>query len=35
VDLKDYLKPEIGFIEDNYEMMEEVEYFKELQIDED
>jgi hypothetical protein len=35
VDLKDYLKPEICLIEDNYEMMEEAEYFKELQVYED
>jgi hypothetical protein len=30
VDFKDYLKAEIGLIEDNYEMMEEAKYFKEL-----
>ncbi len=35
VDLKDYSKVEIGLVKDNYELIEEVEYFKELKIDED
>jgi hypothetical protein len=35
VDLKYNLKVEIGLIKDNYELIEKVEYFKELQIDED
>jgi len=35
VDLKDYSKVEIGLVKDNYELIEEVEYFEELQIDED
>jgi hypothetical protein len=30
VDLKDYLKTEIGLIKDNDEMMEEANYFQEL-----
>jgi hypothetical protein len=35
VDLKNYLKVEIGLVEDNYELIEEVAYFEELQVDED
>ncbi len=35
VDLKDYSKAEIGLVKDNYELIEKVEYFEELQIDED
>jgi hypothetical protein len=35
VDLKDYLKVEIGLIEDNYELIKKVEYLKELHVDED
>jgi hypothetical protein len=30
--LKDYLKVEVGLVENNYELIEKVEYFKELQI---
>jgi hypothetical protein len=35
VDLKNYLKVEIGLVEDNYELIKEVAYFEELQVDED
>ncbi len=35
MDLKNYLKVEIGLVEDNYELIEEVAYFEELQVDED
>ncbi len=35
MDLKDYLKVEIGLTENNYELIEEATYFKELQVDED
>jgi hypothetical protein len=35
VDLKDYLKVEIGLAEDNYELIEEATHFEELQVDED
>jgi hypothetical protein len=33
--MKDYLKVEIGLIEDNYGLIKEVEYFEKLQVDED
>jgi hypothetical protein len=32
VDLKDYLKVEVGLVENNYELIEKVEYFEELQF---
>jgi len=35
VNLKDYSKVEISLVKDNYKLIEEVEYFKELKIDED
>jgi hypothetical protein len=35
VELKDYLKVEVGLIENNYELIEKVEYFEKLQVDED
>jgi hypothetical protein len=35
VELKDYLKVEVGLTENNYELIEKVEYFEELQVDED
>jgi hypothetical protein len=35
VNLKDYSKVEIGLVKDNYELIEKVKYFEELQIDED
>jgi hypothetical protein len=34
VDLKNYLKVEIGLTRDNYDLIEKVEYFKELQVNE-
>jgi hypothetical protein len=30
--LKDYLKVEVGLVENNYELIEKVEYFEELQV---
>jgi hypothetical protein len=33
--MKDYLKVEIGLIEDSYGLIKEVEYFEGLQVDED
>jgi hypothetical protein len=35
VDLKNYLKAEIGLTQDNYDLIEKVEYFRELQINKD
>jgi hypothetical protein len=35
VDLKIYLKAKVGLAENNYEMIEKVECFKELQVYED
>ncbi len=35
MNLKNYLKVEIGLTKDNYEQIEKVEYFEKLQIDED
>jgi hypothetical protein len=35
VDLKDYLKVEIGLTKNNYELIKKVEYFEELHVDED
>jgi hypothetical protein len=35
VNLKDYLKVEIALIEDSYGLIKEVEYFEELQVDEE
>jgi len=34
VDLKNYLKVEIGLTQDNYDLIEKIEYFKELQVNE-
>jgi hypothetical protein len=33
--LKDYLKVEVILVEKNYELIKEVEFFEELQVDED
>jgi hypothetical protein len=30
--LKDYLKVEVGLVENNYELIEKVEYFEKLQV---
>jgi hypothetical protein len=35
VNLKDYLKVEIGLIMDSYGLIKKFEFFKELQVDED
>jgi hypothetical protein len=35
VNLKNYLKTEIGLTKNNYEQIKKAEYFEELQIDED
>jgi hypothetical protein len=35
VDLKDYVKAEICLAYNNYELIGEVEYFEEMQVDED
>ncbi len=35
VNLKDYLKVEIGLVEDSYGLIKEVEFLKKLQVDED
>ncbi len=35
VNLKDYVKAKIGLGQDNYEFIEEAEYFEEMQVDED
>ncbi len=35
MNLKNYLKAEIGLTKDNYEQIEKAEYFEELQVDED
>jgi hypothetical protein len=35
MNLKNYLKVEIGLTKDNYEQIEKVEYFEKLRIDED
>jgi hypothetical protein len=34
-DLKDYLKTEVGLVEDSYELIEKVKYFEELHVDKD
>jgi hypothetical protein len=33
--LKDYLKVEVIFLEEDYELIKEVEFFEKLQVDED
>jgi hypothetical protein len=35
VDLEDYLKVEISATKDNFELIKEVQHFKELQVDEE
>jgi hypothetical protein len=35
VDLKDYLKVEIGLVEGKHELIEEAAYFEVVQVDED
>ncbi len=33
--LKDYIKVEVVLVEENYELIEEVKYFKTLKVDRD